>query len=86
MGTLFSQPERDPRYVGIQEIDDFLADAAELAAKHRIGIADVIAAKHALELQRQNTLAVKGGDALDEQLAGFGELVRELTAAIKGDE
>ncbi len=36
------------------DIDAFLADARVLAKKHKTNLANVIAAKHALELERAN--------------------------------
>jgi hypothetical protein len=50
----------------------------ELASKLKIELKDVIAAKHVLELQRRNDLYAANGDALDEQLAGFGDVLRDI--------
>lgn len=77
MGTLFHQEPRRPHYAD-SGLDGFLANATKLAKKHKISVADVIAAKHALEIERQNNLYVNNGDAFDEQMSGFGELIQEL--------
>jgi hypothetical protein len=47
-------------------------------------VSDVIAAKHALELQRSNDLQVANGDAFDEQLAGFGEIFTNISDNLRG--
>ncbi len=79
MGTLFSQdPRRSCDDGNYDELDGFLGLAVKFAKKHKVSVADVIAAKHALELERQNNLYVDNGDIFDEQMAGFGELIREL--------
>lgn len=36
-----------------------------------------------LELQRKNNLYVANGDAFDEQLAGFGDLIKEYFYCFK---
>jgi hypothetical protein len=78
MSTLFSQEPRKYHRVSEGDIDDFLTDAKELASKLKIELKDVIAAKHVLELQRRNDLYAANGDALDEQLAGFGDVLRGI--------
>ena len=83
MGTLFNQKEREHEEVTEENLESFLGTAARLAKKHKVSISDVIATKHALELERQNKLAVRSGDTLDEQLAGLGELVQDLTSAVR---
>jgi hypothetical protein len=83
MGTLFSQAPRKYLAVSREDVDFFLSDAGELAKKHKLTVADVIAARAVLETARASDLAVRNGDAFDEQVAGFGELVQELTEAIR---
>lgn len=84
MGTLFNQKERDHENITEEGLSSFLGVAARLAEKHKVSVSDVIAAKHALELERQNKLSVRSGDTLDEQLAGFGELLRDLLDVANG--
>jgi hypothetical protein len=83
MSTLFTQEPRNYHRILMSDIDDFLSDAKDLALKLKINVADVIAAKHALELQRQNNLYAANGDAFDEQLAGFGDILRDIHDALK---
>jgi hypothetical protein len=82
MGTLFSQPERENKKVTIENIDNFLSAACELATKHKIEIRDVIAAKHTLEISRRNDLYVLNGNIFDEQLAGFGDILKDIHDAL----
>ncbi len=84
MSTLFTQPERDFKRAMPVHIDDFLAIASELAQKHKVDVGTVVAAKHALELQRGNDLRVANGDAFDEQMAGFGEILKNIAMSLEG--
>ena len=83
MGTLFNQSPRNYREVSLYELDLFLKQAADLANEFNISVSDVIEAKKALEMERQNSLCVASGDTLDEQLAGFGQILQEMVAAIE---
>ncbi|MGC4241138.1 MAG: hypothetical protein QM686_02760 [Herbaspirillum sp.] len=82
MGTLYDQLPRDYKTVDLGQIDDFLADAVKLASNHGISVADVIAAKHVLELERANGLRVANGDAFDEQIAGIGLILDGIRDAL----
>ncbi len=78
MGTLLNQSPRKYWAVTKDNVDSFLEDAMELAQKHKITISDVFEAYKICEAQRKHNLYVANGDALDEQLAGFGELIQKL--------
>lgn len=82
MSTLFTQAPREFNRIAFDDLDDFLVDALKLAEKYDVTVADVIATKHALELKRKNDLYVANGDAFDEQLAGFGEILKEIHDAL----
>lgn len=84
MGTLFKQEPRDDHRV--DDLPQFLEEAVKLAKQHSIPsipVSDVIAAKHALELERRNNLYRANGDAFDGQVAGIGE---SLTSVAEGEE
>ncbi len=83
MGTLYSQTPRNYRDVEIADLDEFLSAALEISKKHKIPVADVIAASRVLQLKRTNDLYVANGDAFDEQIAGIGELLEKVTSAIE---
>ena len=83
MGTLFSQKERNYCTVEDSHLDAFIAVIVKLSKKHGISVAEVIAAKEVLESERKNDLYVRNGDAFDEQMAGFGELLQQLISAIE---
>jgi hypothetical protein len=83
LGTLFDQPERQQCVVDQNQIEDFLENAVELSKKHKVSVTDVIAAREVLELKRKNDLYVRNGDVFDEQLAGFGDLLRELISKVE---
>lgn len=82
MSTLFSQEPRKYHRISMSDLSDFLLDAKDLALKLKIEVKDVIAAKHALELQRTNNLYAANGDAFDEQLAGFGDILKDIHEAL----
>ncbi|OAI63965.1 hypothetical protein RSP795_06525 [Ralstonia solanacearum] len=82
MGTLYDQEPRDHRRVALDDLDSFLSAANELAKQHKISVADVIAAKAALEAARASDLYVRNGDVFDEQMMGVGQLLQDLSDAI----
>lgn len=83
MGTLSSQPARDYLRVSPGMVTSFLKDAVKIANECGVTVSDVIEAERVLQMDRQNSLSVRNGDVLDEQLAGFGELIRELIDAVR---
>ena len=83
MGTLFDQDERDYRRINKGDIEAFLLDSLELAKKHKVSITDVIKAANVLQLERRNDLFVSNGDIFDEQMAGVGELLKELINSLE---
>jgi hypothetical protein len=83
MGTLFKQAPRNDRYVEEENLDEFLELATKLSKKHKLTVADVIAARRVLEMKRTNDLYVANGDAFDEQIGGIGELLESMCSAIE---
>jgi hypothetical protein len=83
MGTLFNQKIRQKHYVlpitTQDEIDtiDYLSDVTGYEIEHIIEIRKICEAK------RTNDLFIEDGNAKDEQLAGFGELFKELNDQIR---
>jgi len=85
MGTLGNQPERNHYSVSSKDLGYFLEDAADLAKKHKISIEAVISAKHSLELERQNNIAIQTGDYTDEQAGGIGEILSRIATALEAN-
>ncbi|EGQ9167660.1 hypothetical protein ACTA57_004462 [Vibrio parahaemolyticus] len=83
MGTLGNQDPRDHFTNGINSLDYFLEDAANLAKKHKTTLEVVVQAKHALEIERQNNIAIQHGDYIDEQAGGFGEILTRIADALE---
>lgn len=83
MGTLGNQPERNQYRINTEELELFLKDAIALAKKHNTSVEIVIAAKHALEFQRKNNIAVQSGDYKDEQAGGLGEILSRIASALE---
>jgi hypothetical protein len=85
MGTLFDQPVRNRQEVPYKDIEYFLETSCQLALDYDVSISDVIQARKVLEMERANTLRVGNGDIFDEQMGGFGELLRELISSLSSD-
>jgi hypothetical protein len=83
MGTLFDQPIRRKTTVSINDLDRFLAEAVRLAKKHKIPVDDVIDAQAVLESERMNEFCVLNANVLDEQLAGFGEILWRISGCLE---
>lgn len=83
MGTLFSQRERDSRRVSPTDVQAYLENAVHTAKQTGVNVSEYIEAARLLEQERRNSLYVADGDAHDEQMAGLGELLRELIDAVK---
>ncbi|PCI66630.1 MAG: hypothetical protein COB26_10965 [Piscirickettsiaceae bacterium] len=85
MGALGNQPAREQYRTNLDSISYFIEDAAELAKKHNVKIEVIVNAKHALELERQNNIAIQNGDFTDEQAAGIGEILSRIATAIESN-
>ena len=60
---------------------------ADIAKESSLPIETVIEAARVLEMKRANDLQVANGDIFDEQIAGIGEVLQQIVAAINpGDE
>jgi hypothetical protein len=82
MGTLFTQEPRPYYAVSMDDLDDQINIMGALSKAHKISLDQVISISHVLELERANNLYAYNGDAFDEQLCGFGELLQELIYAM----
>ncbi len=82
MATLGDQAVRERYKIEHSFLDAFLQDVKALSKKHSISVEAVIAAKHALELKRQNDIRVQDGDFRDEHAAGYGDLISKVADAI----
>jgi hypothetical protein len=80
MSTLFDQPER-ARFD--YDLERSALRIAELSKSTGLTVDQLIALKVAEEMTRANYLKVADGDAKDEQLGGFGNLIQNLTLTIE---
>ena len=76
MGTLFDQPERQ-KYLGGTAVEWLTSGMREHGFDSKKP-ADV----HAFCDLMRTALAIQSADVLDEQLAGFGEILQSLVEAI----
>jgi hypothetical protein len=77
VGTLFSQPERQP---GLINTFEWVKDFARNIAKDRNS--PTLAEYHAACDILRTALAVQSADVLDEQLGGFGRIAESLVEAV----
>ena len=78
MGTLFNQKTRS--YYEIDD-SDLLCDIDDINAickETGWTVENVLKLKKIHQIKRANDLYVANGDAHDEQMAGFGELIKEF--------
>ncbi len=78
MGTLTEQPVCRRHEMTSTTFDEWIDTIKKLAFKHDMSCADVIAAYGALELKRQNDIAVSNGDIHDEQMRGLGVILEQI--------
>jgi hypothetical protein len=78
MGTLFNQSIRQAHSISQIELERRVDVYESIIKKRDITMSELIELNKALEMERANDLRVNDGDAKDEQLAGFGELMQEF--------
>lgn len=83
MGTLFNQSERNYRYVDFKIVRSSCEEIKKIAKELNMNVADVIEIYKAEIQDRAISNRVDDGDRKDEQLAGFGELLKSLTESVE---
>jgi predicted transcriptional regulator len=83
MGTLFNQDERHNYNITETGLEEVLKVAIELSRKYKCELKDVIALQHAMAVDRLADLQVDDGNRKDDQLAGFGELMKQLNTNVE---
>ena len=78
MGTLFSQQPRNYFDVSFKEVKMFIEELLETAQETGVSSEFVLRVFELHEHKRANNIKVWDGDAKDEQLAGFGEILRDF--------
>ena len=84
MGTILEQPPREEclRHLSTSSTIDWCKWVQTQAENLGWEISDVLKAFEINQLEKANALALRDGDAKDEQQAGFGELFESLNSAI----
>ena len=78
MGTLFDQPVRQHHWIEESHIDSALDNIEYIIKKRKMSVSEAVSVLSLLQHQRQNNLYQANGDIWDEQMAGFGELIRSI--------
>lgn len=76
MGTLFSQQPREYRRVSSDDLSRAIRTMKVVAKEEGLDFSTVLAVAVLLEKRRALDLRVADCDAKDEQLAGFGEILK----------
>jgi hypothetical protein len=82
MGTLFDQPVRKDLKVSDSSMYDLLSAVKRHASEHDLTVDQVLQAYKIKELERNNNLIVSNGNIYDEQIAGIGEILREMSGSL----
>ncbi|RHX77426.1 hypothetical protein [Leptospira yasudae] len=83
MGTLGDQLPRKDRFISSEELSGYLDDIKSLAKNKGLEVETVIKAAEVLELKRRNDLYVSNGDYFDEQMGGFGAILRSIADSLQ---
>lgn len=76
MGTLLEQPKRNTHVVDFDDLKGELIEMIKIAKHLKIELKDVLKARECMEMQRANYLRFDNGDIQDEQMSGFGEILK----------
>lgn len=82
MGTLFDQPVRKNLKISDSSIYDLLSAVKQHASEHELTIDQVLQAYKIKELERKNDLLVNNGNIYDEQMAGLGGILQEISNSL----
>ena len=81
MGTLYDQPSRG-NHDGANQ-SELLSTLKMLMDEHDMSMDNAIEFMKVLEMNRQNNLYRNNGDAWDEQIAGIGKIMENISASIR---
>jgi hypothetical protein len=82
MGTLFSQDPRRTLKNYDTDIIALIENVKAIAKKTDLSIDQVLKAYEIKETERRTDFLIQNGDIHDEQMTGFGELVKDVTNAL----
>ena len=83
MGTLYDQKPREFYNIDMNQSNEFFEDVKTLTKKHKMTNQEIIEGLKVLELKRKNELFVHNGDIQDEQIAGIGKELAEMSYSLK---
>ena len=78
MGTLSNQLPHNYYEVFEENLESYLERVQFLAVKYNMSPDTIISAARVLELRRSTNIQVEAGDYLDENLGGFGDILRDI--------
>jgi hypothetical protein len=83
MGTLFNQPPRDYRGYDRKNALNLIEEIREVADQAGIEFSEALRIYELLEKSRSTDVYVDNGNIFDEQMAGIGELLKEISESIE---
>lgn len=85
MGTLFAQQPRNFYRVGEDDLSYAINSLKAVAKAQKLEFSTVLEVAKLLEKRRELNIACANHDALDEQLAGFGEILLQFLEELARD-
>ena len=82
METLFDQPVRDRHDVSLKIIESSCEEMKNIANRLKMNVSDVIEVYKIEVIERAIYSYIDDGDRKDEQLAGFGKLLKSLNESM----
>lgn len=83
MGTLFEQQKRNYYRVTSDEVVELIKEMKRVSDSTNIDFTSTLAVYNLLEKRRESNIKVWDGDVKDEQLAGFGEILKGIELSIE---
>jgi len=83
MGTLLNQPVRKSNSIQDHHIHNAIADIRKIEKEGDFDTNQAIKVYETLVLERKNDLYQANGDVHDEQLAGIGEILTDISKSIQ---
>lgn len=83
MGTLFNQQPRKYHHTQDYDIDIICTEIMHIKSTYGMSHNEAIDVLRIAENRRTSNIFVANGDIKDEQLAGFGELIKEFNYYFK---
>lgn len=83
MGTLFKQPNREYKPIGKEEMEDLYQMVIEFSEEKELSFEQALKIVEILEKEKATNAYITDRDVHDEQMAGFGILLKDFNENIQ---